>query len=90
MNQACASNCEAIKTGDRMFILAIIVIQTGQELFIDHGQTVDGEITDNIPQQYACHCGASAAVNRCPAAEPHHCDHGVLTRVRRQRTIVLR
>jgi SET domain-containing protein len=58
LNHACAPNCEAIETGDRVFIPALIVIQPGDEFFIDYGLAVDGEITDEIRAHYACHCGA--------------------------------
>ncbi|ACC76522.1 SET domain-containing protein-lysine N-methyltransferase [Paraburkholderia caribensis] len=57
INHACAPNCEAIETGDRVFIHALIDIQPGDELFIDYGLAVDGEITDDIRAHYACHCG---------------------------------
>ncbi|TCG06745.1 SET domain-containing protein-lysine N-methyltransferase [Paraburkholderia steynii] len=58
INHACAPNCEAIETGDRVFIHALIAIQPGDELFIDYGLEVDGEITDEVRADYACHCGA--------------------------------
>ncbi|OUL80615.1 SET domain-containing protein [Paraburkholderia hospita] len=60
LNHACAPNCEAIETGNRVFIHAITAIERGKELFIDYGLAVDGEITDDIREQYACHCGAPA------------------------------
>jgi len=59
LNHACAPNCEAIETGDRVFIHALVVIQPGDELFIDYGLEVDGEITEEIRAHYACRCGAS-------------------------------
>ena len=58
INHACAPNCEAIEAGDRVFIHALIAIEPGQELFIDYGLAVDGEITDDIRAHYSCHCGA--------------------------------
>ena len=60
LNHACAPNCEAIETGDRVFIHALTSIRRGDELFIDYGLAIDGEITDDIRVQYACHCGESA------------------------------
>jgi SET domain-containing protein len=59
INHACAPNCEAIETGDRVFIHALIAIESGDELFIDYGLAVDGDITDEIRAHYACHCGAA-------------------------------
>ena len=58
INHACAPNCEAIETGQRVFIHALVDIQPGDELFIDYGLTVDGEITDELRAHYACRCGA--------------------------------
>jgi SET domain-containing protein len=60
LNHACAPNCEAIETGDRVFIHALAAIAPGDELFIDYGLTVDGAITDEIRIQYMCRCGAPA------------------------------
>ncbi|MFL9966308.1 SET domain-containing protein-lysine N-methyltransferase [Paraburkholderia sediminicola] len=60
LNHACTPNCEAIEVGDRVFIHAIATIKPGEELFIDYGLEVDGELTDDIRTQYLCHCGASA------------------------------
>jgi SET domain-containing protein len=59
LNHACAPNCEAVETGDRVFIYTLTVIKPGDELFIDYGLSVDGEITEDIRTRYACHCGAS-------------------------------
>src|SRR6516225_9723566 len=52
LNHACTPNCEAIETGDRVFIHAITTIEPGDELFIDYGLAVDGEITDEIRAHY--------------------------------------
>jgi SET domain-containing protein len=60
LNHACTPNCEAIETGDRIFIHAVTAIEPGEELFIDYGLVVDGEITDDIGKTYACHCGGPA------------------------------
>jgi hypothetical protein len=59
LNHACVPNCEAIEVGDRVFIHAIVAIQAGEELFIDYGLAVDGEVTEDVRAQYSCHCGTS-------------------------------
>jgi SET domain-containing protein len=56
LNHACAPNCEAIESGDRVFIHALADIEPGCELFIDYALVIDGEPTDEIRQQYACRC----------------------------------
>ncbi|WP_091784161.1 SET domain-containing protein [Paraburkholderia steynii] len=45
LNHACEPNCE--------------VVEVGEELFIDYTLVIDGEITDEVSAQYACHCGAA-------------------------------
>lgn len=60
LNHACEANCEAIEVGDRVFIHALTAINPGEELFIDYGLVIDGEISDEIRAQYACHCAALA------------------------------
>lgn len=42
LNHACAPNCEAIESGDRVFIHALADIAPGCELFIDYALVVDG------------------------------------------------
>jgi uncharacterized protein len=59
-NHACVPNCEAIETGGRVFIHALVPIRPGNELFIDYALEVDGEITSEVRADYACHCGALA------------------------------
>ena len=56
LNHACTPNCEAIESGDRVFIHALADIAPGCELFIDYALVIDGEPTDEIRQQYACRC----------------------------------
>lgn len=58
LNHACEPNCEAIEAGERVYIHALTAIAPGDELFIDYGLSVDGEITDEVRAQYACRCGA--------------------------------
>ena len=60
LNHACTPNCEAIETGDRIFIHALTGIRPDEELFIDYGLAIDGEMSEDIRAQYACHCGHSA------------------------------
>ena len=60
LNHACNPNCEAIETGNRVFIYTRKAICAGEELSIDYGLSIDGEITDDIRAQYACHCRTSA------------------------------
>jgi hypothetical protein len=59
LNHACTPNCEAVESGDRVFIHALIDIGPGDELFIDYALTIDGEPNDAIRQQYACRCGSA-------------------------------
>lgn len=59
LNHACAPNCEAIESGERVFIHALTDIVPGSELFIDYALAIDGEPTDEIRQQYACLCGSA-------------------------------
>ncbi|WP_407670878.1 SET domain-containing protein-lysine N-methyltransferase [Paraburkholderia franconis] len=57
MNHACTPNCETIETGDRVFIHALTAIKPGEELSIDYGLVIDGEITEDFGHKCACHCG---------------------------------
>ncbi len=60
LNHACTPNCEAIEAGDRVFIHTVAAIRAGDELFIDCGLVIDGDVTADIRNMYACHCGAAA------------------------------
>jgi SET domain-containing protein len=66
LNHACTPNCEAIETGDRVFIHALTAIKPGEELFIDYRLEIDGAITRDIRAQYVCHCGTSACRRSTP------------------------
>jgi len=59
LNHACAPNYEAIETGDRVFIHALTDIAPGHELFIDYALIIDGELNDEVREQYACRCGTT-------------------------------
>ncbi|SDJ56081.1 hypothetical protein SAMN04487926_16314 [Paraburkholderia steynii] len=59
MNRECVLNCEATEPGSSVFIHALTAIHPGEELFIDYSLVADGEITDDICTQYACHCGSA-------------------------------
>ncbi|MDR6382135.1 hypothetical protein [Paraburkholderia caribensis] len=41
------------------FIHALTAIDVGDELFINFGLVIDGEVTDDVRTQYACDRGAS-------------------------------
>nr|WP_243751140.1 SET domain-containing protein-lysine N-methyltransferase [Paraburkholderia sp. BL10I2N1] len=70
LNHECTPSCEAIETGDRVFIHALSAIRPGEELFIDCGLVIDGEMTEDIRAQYACHCGTSACRRSMPGGSP--------------------
>ncbi|ALL66847.1 nuclear protein SET [Paraburkholderia caribensis MBA4] len=59
LNHACAPNCEAIESDDRVFIHALADIVPGSELLIDYALAIDCEPTDEIRRQYACRCDAA-------------------------------
>ncbi|WP_353556980.1 SET domain-containing protein-lysine N-methyltransferase [Paraburkholderia terrae] len=59
LNHACPPNCEAIESGDRVFIHALADIVPGSELFIYYALAIEGEPTDEIRKQYACLCGST-------------------------------
>ena len=55
LNHACTPNCEALDSGDRIFIHALADIAPGCELFIDCAPAIDGEPSDETRLQYTCH-----------------------------------
>ncbi|SOE87120.1 hypothetical protein SAMN05446935_7681 [Burkholderia sp. YR290] len=58
LNHACAPNCEAVESDNRVFIHALADIAPGSELFIDYALAIDGEPTDDIRQQSARRCNS--------------------------------
>jgi uncharacterized protein len=65
LNHACTPNCEAVETGDRVFIHSLTVIKPGDELFIDYGLAVDGEITEDIRTRYHVIAAPPPVVDQC-------------------------
>ncbi|AOJ04858.1 MULTISPECIES: SET domain-containing protein [Burkholderia] len=58
LNHACAPNCRAVESKNRIFIEAARNIAPGEELFIDYGLEVTGSVSEQARQEYACHCGS--------------------------------
>jgi uncharacterized protein len=59
INHACAPNCEADETNERVFIKAIKNIRQGAELFYDYGLIIDLPYTRKLKKEYECRCGAA-------------------------------
>ncbi|WP_035478373.1 SET domain-containing protein [Paraburkholderia phenoliruptrix] len=58
LNHACDANCTAFEIEGRVFIEAAIDIAEGEELCISYALAVDDVRTDEVEEQYACHCGS--------------------------------
>jgi len=59
INHSCAPNCEPYEDDDgRVFIAAKRTIRKGEELGYDYQLNVDGRITREMREAYACRCGA--------------------------------
>lgn len=58
LNHACEANCTAFEIEGRVFIEAAIDITAGEELFISYALAIDDVRTDEVEEQYACHCGS--------------------------------
>jgi SET domain-containing protein len=54
LNHACLTNCEVVETGDRVFIHALTAIKPGEELFIDYGLVIDGDLVPTINARRQC------------------------------------
>jgi SET domain-containing protein len=59
INHCCDPNCEAIEEDDRVFIYAMRDIEPGQELFYDYALEVDEPTTEELMQEFECHCGTA-------------------------------
>ena len=56
---SCAPNCEPYEDDDgRVFIAAKRTIRKGEELGYDYQLNVDGRVTREMRDAYACRCGA--------------------------------
>ena len=59
INHSCDPNCEPYEDDDgRVFIAARRTIRQGEELGYDYRLNVDGRITKDMREAYACRCGA--------------------------------
>lgn len=69
LNHACMPNWEAIEVADRVFIHARVAIAAGEDLFIDYGFAVHGEVTEVVRAQYSCRYCAAACRQSMLSAE---------------------
>jgi len=58
INHSCDPNCEAIEEDDRIFIYALRNIEPCEELFYDYALELDEPITEQLKDEFACHCGS--------------------------------
>ncbi len=58
INHSCDPNCEAVNEDGRIFIEAIKNIQPGAELLYDYSYEHEGELSEELRQQYLCLCGS--------------------------------
>jgi SET domain-containing protein len=65
LNHSCSPNCEAQQEDDRIWIVALRDIETGEELTFNYGYDLS-EWRD-----YPCGCGAAACLGFIVAAEHH-------------------
>jgi SET domain-containing protein len=56
LNHACAPNCEAELSAERIFIYALRDIPPGEELTLDYALVVDGRHNREIREQFRCYC----------------------------------
>lgn len=58
INHSCQPNCEAVQDEDRIFIVALRKIESGEELTYDYQLERDEEPDATWAALYACRCGA--------------------------------
>jgi hypothetical protein len=88
LNDACRPNCEAIETGDRVFIRSLISSPgTSCSSMTDLRSTARSPMTSG-PSMHVI-AALPAAVNRCSATKRRHCDQDQLTLKRDRRMIAL-
>ena len=59
INHSCAPNCEARQTGQRVFIVALRNIASGDELTYDYWLQIERGASPARRRLYRCHCGAA-------------------------------
>lgn len=60
INHSCEPNCAAVTERKHIYIEALRDIAPGEELLYDYNLTHRDEDAPDLPQRYACHCGAPA------------------------------
>lgn len=58
INHSCEPNCQAFESDDGVYISSMRTIRTGEELTFDYALVIDETITDELREEYACHCGS--------------------------------
>jgi len=58
INHSCEPNCEAVITGERIYIHALATIEPGSELAYDYQYERTGENDKELEKFYFCKCGA--------------------------------
>ncbi|AIO67730.1 SET domain-containing protein [Burkholderia oklahomensis] len=56
LNHACEPNCQAIESNNRIFIEVTRDVFPDEELFIDYGLEISGDVTELERRAYACRC----------------------------------
>ncbi len=57
INHGCDPNCESVIEDRRVFIVALRIIQPGEELKYDYSIARDRDDPPNVDEVFACHCG---------------------------------
>ncbi len=58
INHSCAPNCESVVRGQRIFLVALRPIASGDELGFDYNLIIDGPYRWVWTARYRCRCGA--------------------------------
>jgi SET domain-containing protein len=58
INHSCEPNCEAVITGDRIYIHALATIEAGAELTYDYQYERTGDNDAELEKFYFCKCGS--------------------------------
>jgi hypothetical protein len=60
INHSCEPNCEAIITGNRIYIHALRTILPGEEIVYDYQYERTGDNDEEMEKFYACRCGTAS------------------------------